>query len=176
VEQLCLSILYEGEASGYDISRRFVDGEEALFADASTGAIYPALAKLKAKGFVSLEVEEQVGKPSRNIYRITDDGRAAFIEGLGAPPSPDKFESSFLHFLRFAHLAPPEAVEAQLRTRHRHLSHEIDRLNDLLSENSLGPQRRWILEHGLCVTQAMHDSLQAITRKICGKTKPPTKP
>lgn len=167
VEQLCLSILYEGEATGYDIRRRFSAGEEALFADASIGAIYPALTKLEAKGLVGFVIEEQVGKPSRKVYRITEAGRQAFMAGLREPLAKDKFQSSFLHFLRFAHLAPREVVVANIEARQQHLDDEVGRLEAMLSQSSSSSQGRWMLEYALAMTQAMRDGLDTAIRKIC---------
>jgi PadR family transcriptional regulator, regulatory protein AphA len=167
IEQLCLSILFEREATGYDIRRSFTEGEEALFADASIGAIYPALAKLEAKGLVSSVIEEQIGKPSRKIYRITPDGRDAFVAGLQEPLAKDKYQSPFLYFLRFAHLASPEVVADRIEARQRHLTKEINRLEKLLSHRSITPQGRWMLEYGLAMNEAMLDSIEAIAHKIC---------
>ena len=43
VKTLCLSILYEGEATGYEIRRLCVEGECSYFIEASFGSIYPCL-------------------------------------------------------------------------------------------------------------------------------------
>lgn len=167
VEQLCLSILFQGQATGYDIRRHFSEGEAALFADASLGAIYPALAKLEAKGLVDLVIEEQMGKPSRKVYRITEAGRQAFLAGLREPLAKDKFQSSFLHFLRFAHLAPREVVVANVEARQQHLDDEVGRLEAMLSQSSSSSQGRWMLEYALAMTQAMRVGLESVVRKIC---------
>lgn len=167
VEQLCLSILYEGDATGYDIRRQFSQGEAALFADASIGAIYPALAKLEAKGLVAFVIQEQVGKPSRKIYRITEAGRESFVAALREPLARDKFQSSFLHFLRFAHLAPRDIVAAHIEARQQHLDDEVGRLEAMLSERASSPQGRWPLEYALAMTEAMRDGLDTVVRKIC---------
>lgn len=39
VRTLCLSVLYEGEATGYDIRRMCTEGEFAYFIEASFGSI-----------------------------------------------------------------------------------------------------------------------------------------
>lgn len=177
VEQLCLSILYEGEATGYDIRRHFREGEAALFADASIGAIYPALAKLEAKELVGFVIEQQIGKPSRKVYRITEAGRKTFVAALREPLTRDKFQSSFLHFLRFAHLAPREIVEARIKARQQYLDDEVGRLEAMLSQRSASPQGRWTLEFALAMTQAMRDSMGTLVQKICtdqsGSKRPP---
>lgn len=167
VEQLCLSILYEGEATGYDIRRHFREGEAALFADASIGAIYPALAKLEAKGLVGFVIEEQIGKPSRKVYRITEAGRQTFVAALREPLTKDKYQSAFLHFLRFAHLAPCDIVAAHIEARQQLLDEELLRLETMLSHPSDSPQGGWMLEYALSVTEAMRDGLDNVVRKIC---------
>ena len=177
VEQLCLSVLYEGEATGYDIRRHYSEGEAALFADASTGAIYPALAKLEAKELVCCVFEEQIGKPSRKVYRITDAGRKTFLAALQEPLSKDRYQSSFLHFLRFAHLAPEDIVETRIKVHQQHLDDEVARLETMLSQSSSGPQGRWTLEFALTMTRAMRDSTTRLVQKIClnqsGSKRPP---
>lgn len=47
VRTLCLSVLYEGKATGYEIRRLCVEGESSYFIEASFGSIHPALAKLE---------------------------------------------------------------------------------------------------------------------------------
>jgi len=166
VEQLCLSVLYEGEATGYDIRRHFSEGEAALFADASIGAIYPALAKLEAKGLVDFVNQEQIGKPNRKIYHITEAGREAFLAALREPLSKDKCQSSFLYFLRFAHLAPPDIVVTHMEVRRRQLAQEVDRLEKFLLRPTNNPQGRWVLEYGLAMIKAKQANLDTIARKI----------
>ena len=61
VRTLCLSILFEGEATGYEIRRLCVEGECAYFVEASFGSIYPALAKLEDDGLVESRVAQQDG-------------------------------------------------------------------------------------------------------------------
>ena len=82
VRTICLAILFEGEASGYEIRKLSVEGEYSYFIDASFGSIYPALAKLEADNFVTSHVEQQDGKPAKKVYTITQAGRHAFIASL----------------------------------------------------------------------------------------------
>ena len=77
VRTICLAILFEGEATGYEIRKLSVEGDFSYFIDASFGSIYPALAKLEAENLVSSHVEQQEGKPSKKIYAITEAGRRA---------------------------------------------------------------------------------------------------
>ena len=70
VRTLCLSILYEGEATGYEIRRMSVEGECSYFVEASYGSIYPALSKLEDEGLVSSRVEPQEGKPAKKVVVV----------------------------------------------------------------------------------------------------------
>ncbi len=74
VRTVCLSILYEGEATGYEIRRMTVEGECAYFVEASFGSIYPALAKLEQDGLIRSREEAHPGKPPRRVYALTDTG------------------------------------------------------------------------------------------------------
>ena len=82
VRTLCLSVLYDGDATGYDIRRLCADGEFSYFVEASYGSIYPALAKLEADRLVTSRAEQQDGRPARKVYSITEMGRLAFAEEL----------------------------------------------------------------------------------------------
>ncbi|HHY48365.1 MAG TPA: PadR family transcriptional regulator, partial [Alphaproteobacteria bacterium] len=53
VRTICLAILYDEEASGYEIRKLVVEGEYSYFIDASYGSIYPALQKLEAEKLVT---------------------------------------------------------------------------------------------------------------------------
>jgi len=113
VRTLCLSILYEGEATGYEIRRLCVEGECSYFIEASFGSIYPALAKLEDEGLVTSRTEQQSGKPAKKVYSITEAGRTAFAEELAGPLGDDVFRSPFLLFARFAHILPREPGGSQ---------------------------------------------------------------
>ena len=67
VKTLCLSILYNGDASGYDIRRMCTDEEFAYFVEASYGSIYPALAKLEEEGSVTSQLVPQDGKDRKSV-------------------------------------------------------------------------------------------------------------
>ena len=70
VRTICLAILYDGEATGYEIRKLSVEGEYSYFIDASFGSIYPALAKLEVDGLVTSRVEMQEGKPAKKVIVV----------------------------------------------------------------------------------------------------------
>lgn len=112
VKTLCLAVLFQGEATGYEIKKAFEEGPFAHFQRASFGSIYPALSKLLAEGLAEAEAREQDGRPDKKIYRLTADGRAAFHRAISLPPEPDHWRSDGLFLLYFARQLPRDRVAA----------------------------------------------------------------
>lgn len=144
---LCLSILYEGEATGYEIRKLSVEGECSYFVEASFGSIYPALQKLEGEKLVTSRVEQQDGKPAKKIYAITEAGRQAFLNSLFEPLEDDQFRSEFLLFARFASELPAALVEARLQDRLRQLDAQIADI-DKLSAHHSHPSDAWVINYG----------------------------
>ena len=81
VKTVCLGMLTEGAASGYDLKKQF-ESTFGHFFSAGYGSIYPALSSLAADGLVDCEEIRQEGKPDRKVYRITDAGRDQLLSAL----------------------------------------------------------------------------------------------
>ncbi|RUT28623.1 PadR family transcriptional regulator [Arsenicitalea aurantiaca] len=161
VRTVCLSILHEGDATGYEIRRSTVEGDCSYFVEASFGSIYPALAKLEADGLVTSRIEPQDGKPSRKVYSITPAGRAAFQEALLEPLGADVFRSTFLLFSRFAHLVPASLVQARIDERLEQMAEEIAQLEDILARRGSNASDAWVIRYGLTCVQAAYAHLQS---------------
>lgn len=83
-----------GPMSGYDI-RNYISLSIAQFWNESFGQIYPSLERMKKSGLVKSEADE--GSPRRRqIYRITDKGRAALKSWLTQPPEADRPRSEMI--------------------------------------------------------------------------------
>ncbi|WP_375449473.1 PadR family transcriptional regulator [uncultured Devosia sp.] len=151
VRTVCLSILYEDDATGYEIRRLCVEGDCSYFVEASFGSIYPALAKLEADGLVHSRVERQDGKPSKKVYSITGAGRAAFIGALHEPLGEEIFRSPFLLFARFAHLLPADLVETRLNEYLEHMTQSKKKMEDLIAERSCNASDTWVINYGRAI-------------------------
>ena len=116
VKTVCLGMLTDGEASGYDLKKHFESSFGHFFA-AGFGSIYPALASLAEKELVSCRCVAQDGKPDRKVYSITDAGRQYLLAELDAPNPTHKIRSEFLATLCFAHLMEAEQVQTVLANR-----------------------------------------------------------
>lgn len=115
IRTFCLGMLTIKEASGYEIKKMLEDPLRQFF-DASFGSIYPALGKLTEDGLVTCTATPQDKRPDKKIYRITPQGRLAFLDELMRMPGRDRFRSEFLATMLFADLLPA-----------RHLSDVIDK-------------------------------------------------
>ena len=116
VKTVCLGMLTDGPASGYDLKKEFESSFAHFFA-AGYGSIYPALSALAEDGLVDCELVPQEGKPDRKVYEITATGHAFLLKALENETPFHKVRSEFLAQLCFAHLMRPEVVEAVLDNR-----------------------------------------------------------
>jgi PadR family transcriptional regulator AphA len=153
VRTLCLSILYEGEATGYEIRRLCVEGECSYFIEASFGSIYPALAKLEDEGLVVSRTEQQDGKPAKKVYSITEAGRAAFASQLAEPLGEDMFRSPFLLFARFAHILPRELVEARANEFLQATIDKHQKLEEAIAERGCNASDTWVINYGRAIME-----------------------
>lgn len=109
VKTVCLGMLTDGPASGYDMKKCF-ESTFGHFFPAGYGSIYPALATLARNGFVEFEEVPQEGKPDRKVYSITEEGREELHKGLANPKPSHKVRSEFLAMMCFAHLMSDEQI------------------------------------------------------------------
>ena len=137
VKTLCLGVLTEGEASGYDIKKTFECTFSHFFV-AGFGSIYPALAELTDKGLVTCRSEAQVSRPDRKVYAITPAGRAAFQKALESTPPRHKIRSEFLVLLHFAHLLPEERLRAIIDERLGELTRDLSMLESIFARHEQG--------------------------------------
>ena len=116
VKTVCLGMLTDGAASGYDLKKHF-ESTFGHFFSAGFGSIYPALSSLADSGLVTCEHIPQDGKPDRKVYEITAAGKMFLLEALQDPAPCHKVRSDFLATMCFAHLMPSEQVETVLDNR-----------------------------------------------------------
>ncbi|KAF3887844.1 MULTISPECIES: PadR family transcriptional regulator [Nostocales] len=82
-----LGLLSFGPKSGYDIKKK-IETITGSFWTESYGQIYPILKRLVTEGLAIQSVEEQVGKPNRHIYTLTDKGLEELQHWLVEPVEP----------------------------------------------------------------------------------------
>jgi PadR family transcriptional regulator, regulatory protein AphA len=171
VRTICLAILFEGEATGYEIRKLSVEGDFSYFIDASFGSIYPALAKLEAENLVSSHVEQQEGKPSKKIYAITEAGRRAFLASLFEALGEDEYRSEFLLFARFASELPASLIETRLKERLAQLEASIAELTQLGCQE-VHPADAWVINYGQTCMSAARDYIKAHMGELIALARP----
>lgn len=129
VKTVCLGMLTDGEASGYDLKKHFESSFGHFFA-AGYGSIYPALASLAEKGLVSCREIQQDGKPDRKVYSITPAGHQQLVAEFDNPNPSHKVRSEFLATMCFAHLMTARQIETVLASRIA----EIDNYQEMFDE------------------------------------------
>ncbi len=101
-EQVLLGLICMEPSSGYDLKRRFSSTPLGVY-QPSSGALYPALARLLRKGMVR---QVPTGPPGagrrRFVYEATPSGRALNRTWALLPPSPTTVARDLgLHLMRF---------------------------------------------------------------------------
>ena len=77
LKPIMLSILFRGEAYGYEIIQRIQDLSDGKV-QWTAGTLYPVLHRLEAEGLVETTWRASDEGPRRKYYRLTLHGRSAF--------------------------------------------------------------------------------------------------
>lgn len=162
---LILAILHFQDASGYEIRKLSAESPFSYFVDISFGSIYPILAKLESEGLVTSRAEQQEGKPDRNVYSLTERGRAEFVTALREPPQKDKFKSEFLLVAMLAGLGTGGTVKRAIDDRIEFLQAEMATIRRHLAECDR-EATRWVAEYGLHVMEADLSYLQKNQQRL----------
>ncbi len=104
-----LGVLNIISGSGYDI-KKFCDSSIGFFWNENYGHIYPVLQKLEEDELVTKRVEQTEGKPSRNVYSITEKGRTELEEWLKLPTEKQPVRSELLLKLFLSRNLPAEDI------------------------------------------------------------------
>jgi PadR family transcriptional regulator, regulatory protein AphA len=151
VRTLCLGILSQQEASGYEIKKDIEDGLFSHFIDASFGSIYPALTQLAGEGFVTVREQEQTGKPDKKVYAITEAGRNALAKAISVVPAKDKYRSEFLFQMLLQDYLSPEMMLVAIQKQLNDLNEDLGRIADCSQE---GHGSHFVADYGNAVLTA----------------------
>ena len=170
VKTVCLGMLTDGPASGYDLKKQF-ESTFAHFFAAGYGSIYPALSSLAEQGLVSCEEIPQEGRPDRKVYEITGDGHAFLLEALQNPCPCHKVRSEFLATMCFAHLMRSEDIETVLDHRLQDIAMYQDMFRgfeqECIAEWPEG--QKFVLGFGKAVAKAMETYIRENRHMLTGQ-------
>ncbi|MDX1518033.1 MAG: PadR family transcriptional regulator [Woeseiaceae bacterium] len=161
VKTVCLGMLTDGEATGYDLKKQFESSFAHFFA-AGYGSIYPALSALARDGLVECREIPQDGKPDRKVYRITDAGREHMREALTKPDPTHKIRSEFLAMMCFAHLMSEEQIDLVLANRVADVEHKLKLIHDYETScmQDSTPGMRFVCGCGKTMLNAMKEYVE----------------
>jgi len=134
VEILILAHLAHRPRHGYEIKKdvgRILGGAVTL----NNNQLYPALKRFEEMGAVSREVERQLGKPDRHVYRLTEVGMEVlqgFLREFPADLARD--EAEFLTRVGFFDLLDPAARQDILLSRQTALEDRLRHFGQMAAD------------------------------------------
>ena len=132
-EHILLGMICTEPSAGYDLKRIFAVTPMVIY-QPSSGALYPALRRLEAKGLV--RAHQSAGKSARprRVSEPTRAGRAAHVGWLRTPVDPATVARDLgLHLMRFVmmeHLVPRDEVLVFLHNLKDALATLVAQLSD----------------------------------------------
>src|SRR5215217_2061467 len=127
-----LAALLEGEASGYQLSKRF-DVSVANFWSATPQQLYRELERLDADGLVQARLVEQQRRPNKRVFTLTDAGRQELYEFTAEPARPTALRDDLAVKLPAVDVGDTDAVREALAIRLEQARAKLelyDRLHD----------------------------------------------
>ncbi|WP_078327302.1 PadR family transcriptional regulator [Mycobacteroides salmoniphilum] len=118
LREAVLAALLDGEASGYDLSKRF-DATVANFWMATPQQLYRELDRLASDGLIVARIVEQDRRPTKRMYSLTETGRQILRAFTASTPKPSVIREDLLVQIRAMDGADTAAVRASLVERQR---------------------------------------------------------
>ncbi|WP_411342725.1 PadR family transcriptional regulator [Paenibacillus sp. WLX1005] len=115
IDLLILDQISQAPRYGYEIKKTIQQQLDVLL-DVNNNMLYPALQRFEKQGAVIKEVQRQEGKPSRNMYRITELGEQLLRELLLA--FDERLARNELEFMIRVHLFDRLEPVERLRILH----------------------------------------------------------
>src|SRR5438067_549498 len=114
-----LAALLEGEASGYELSKRF-DASVANFWSATPQQLYRELEQMGRHGLLAARVIHQERRPNKRMFSITDAGYRELAAFTEHPPRPLALRDELLVQVQAGDAGNFEAVAGAASVRPGH--------------------------------------------------------
>ena len=159
-----LGFLASHPRSGYEI-REAAKRAVSFFWGVSDGQLYPQLKLLAARNLIEAVEQPDTGPRARQVWRLTPDGRAAFLAWLHEPSAPPQIrDENLVKILFAAQLNRAEAVRlieerrASFQWLRRHLESVVPRTGWTAEEREASlPTPDFIRDYGLGFAQSAID-------------------
>ena len=131
MKYLFLALLSRAPTHGYDMLQTYDDLFSAVLPSLNAGQIYTTLSRLERDGLVQKFEIEQVGKPDKRNYELTEEGRQAllawFNEPLSGPRIKDNFYLKLIGAQTSGMIEPRQLIESQ-RGQYLQSLHDLNNL------------------------------------------------
>jgi DNA-binding PadR family transcriptional regulator len=121
-----LGLINYQPTTGYELKATF-NKSIHFFWNATLPQIYRTLNQMEKKGWLTVTVEHQNGKPSRKVYHITKSGREEFKRWLAEPPEVPETRNAMLIKIFFGSHMNPSQFAAHLRAWREYHAHLLQR-------------------------------------------------
>lgn len=128
-QDVILGMLMKRSLSGYEIKQLYED-IFSYFYSSSYGTIYPMLHRMEKEELITKEYVPQDGKPNKNVFTITENGKRRFNTYLHSPIESDSIKSDFLMRLYFGQFVGNEMVITWLKQAQEHTQLQLDQLSE----------------------------------------------
>ncbi len=140
------------ERSGYEL-KEVIETRLSHFFDGTFGMIYPLLRKLENEKLIEKRIILQDGKPNKNMYNITDEGKAYFEQYLESELEKDIFKSDFLMRMYFAEYMDNEQLLKLIKQEIKNKKEKIKRLETDRSKWEQGWSKNQKLTYDIGIEQ-----------------------
>lgn len=114
LQDAVLATLSSGQSSGYDLAKSF-DVKVANFWAATSQQLYRELDKMEAAGLIEATTVEQARRPTKRMFALTDEGRAALRSFATRTPKPTAVRDDLLVQVEAMDLHDSAAIDANVR-------------------------------------------------------------
>jgi DNA-binding PadR family transcriptional regulator len=121
-----LGLINYQPATGYELKATF-NKSIHFFWNATLPQIYRTLNQMEKRGWLTLKVKHQNGKPSRKVYDITKTGREELRRWLAEPLGIPEIRNAMLIKVFFGNQMEPSRFAAQLREWRQYHAHLLER-------------------------------------------------
>ena len=125
-----LGVLSQGSGSGYDI-KKVCDTSIGHFWNENYGHIYPVLQKMEEEGLITKEVKKTEGRPSKNIFSITEKGKEELEKWLMLPVEQSPTRSELLLKIFWAKDIPVENIIEKIQKVKQDCERDLQKYSEI---------------------------------------------
>ena len=137
MKYLFLSLLSKEPTHGYDLLQTYEDLFSTVLPPLNAGQIYTTLSRLERDGLVQKFAVEQVGKPDKQIYELTEQGRQVLSKWFAEPLSGPRIKDNFYLKLISAQMSDLADSQNLIDGQRKHYLQSLHDLNNLALQKEI---------------------------------------